>query len=121
MKHIERCLSGCLKHWDTTSVSVGDGHELVDSCKSVKIDLVFADFHLPDMDGLAAAEHLAGWGIPVVIISGHEDAENIVVDHEPIEMVLRKPATIGDLRKAIQHVLNGDWKQKNQGTTKLGS
>jgi CheY-like chemotaxis protein len=71
-------------------VSVGDGHELVDSCKSVKIDLVFADFHLPDMDGLAAAEHLAGWGIPVVIISGHEDAENIVVDHEPIEMVLRK-------------------------------
>jgi CheY-like chemotaxis protein len=27
-------------------VSVGDGHELVDSCKSVKIDLVFADFHL---------------------------------------------------------------------------
>jgi CheY-like chemotaxis protein len=92
-------------------VAVADGHDLIDGCKSTKIDLVFSDFHLPQMDGLAAAEHLAGMGIPVVIISGHEDAHNIMVDHEPIEMVIRKPATIDHLREAIHHVTAGDWKQ----------
>jgi CheY-like chemotaxis protein len=90
-------------------LSVADGHELVDGCRTLEIDLVFADFHLPEMDGLAAAEHLAGKGIPVVIISGHADAQNIVVDHEPIEMVIEKPATIDDLRTAIYHVTSGDW------------
>jgi CheY-like chemotaxis protein len=96
----------------TVPVAVPDGHDLVDGCKSTEVDLVFADFHLPHMDGLAAAEHLAGMGIPVVIISGHIDAENIIVDHEPIEMVIRKPATIDDLREAIYHVTAGDWKQR---------
>ena len=43
----------------------------------------------------------------------HENyAENIVVDHEPIEMVLRKPASIDGLREAIHHVTSGDWQRK---------
>ena len=96
----------------TVPISVADGHDLVNGCKSTEIDLVFADFQLPKMDGLAAAEHLAGLGIPVVIVSGHVDAENIVVDHEPIEMVLRKPASIDGLRQAIHHVTSGDWQRK---------
>jgi hypothetical protein len=41
------------------------------------------------MDGLAAAEMLAEKGIPVVLISGHADAENIVVDREPISCSLQ--------------------------------
>jgi CheY-like chemotaxis protein len=93
-------------------LAVGDGHELVDGCKSMEVDLIFADFHLPEMDGLAAAEHLAGRGIPVVIISGHVDAENIMVDHEPIEMVIRKPAKIDDLREAIYRASSGEWTRR---------
>ena len=83
-------------------VVVSDGFELIEECRENDIDLVFADFCMPGMDGLAAAEHLAGKGIAVVIISGHPDADKIRVDFEPIEMVLRKPATIDELKLAIQ-------------------
>jgi hypothetical protein len=44
---------------------------------------------------------------------------HIVIDHEPIEMVLSKPATVDDLREAIHHVQAGDWKRKK--SVMLGS
>jgi CheY-like chemotaxis protein len=88
-------------------ISVSNGHDLVDQCRATEVDLVFADFHLPEMDGLAAAEHLADEGISIVIISGHPDVENIRVDYEPIEAVLRKPVTIQELRDAIHNVIAG--------------
>lgn len=90
-------------------IAVGDGDELVDCCGRERVDLVFCDFHLPRMDGLAAAELLAEKGIPVVLISGHDDAENIVVDREPIKQLLRKPASLEAIREAIENVVSGAW------------
>jgi CheY-like chemotaxis protein len=84
-----------------------DGEQLVSACVPGEVDLVFTDFHLPLMDGLEAAEHIAGKGIPVVLISGHPDAEQIVVDFEPVAMMIRKPATIEKVRAAIEQIMCG--------------
>lgn len=98
----------------TVVLAAADGNELVDGCRSNEIDVVFTDFNLPLMDGLAAAEHLAGMGIPVVMVSGHDDAGSIVVDHEPIEMVIRKPATVDQLQEAIRRVTSENWAQRKR-------
>lgn len=87
--------------------AAADGEALVDGCAPGEVDLVFTDFHLPVMDGLAAAELIAARGIPVVLVSGHPDAREIMIDHEPVAMLIRKPVTVDELRAAIDQVLCG--------------
>ena len=82
-----------------------NGEELVERCVEGQVDIVFTDFHMPVMDGLAAAEQIAAKGIPVVLISGHAEAENIVLDHEPIITLIRKPATAESLQIAIRKAI----------------
>jgi CheY-like chemotaxis protein len=81
--------------------AAADGEALVDGCANGGVDLVFTDFHLPVMDGLAAAELIAARGIPVVLVSGHPDADQIVVNAEPVSLLIRKPVTIESLQAAI--------------------
>lgn len=89
----------------TVVCAAADGAALVDGCASAEVDLVFTDFHLPVMDGLEAAELLSEKGIPVVLVSGHPDAREIVVDSEPVAMLIRKPITMGELQAAIEQVM----------------
>jgi DNA-binding NtrC family response regulator len=60
---------------------------------------------MPVMDGLAAAEHVGLKGIPVILISGHPDADQVVVENEPVVMRIRKPVTIEALTAAIRQAL----------------
>ena len=78
-----------------------NGEELLDKCKLGKVDLVFVDLDMPMMDGLAAAEHFEKRGIPVILVSGHADAEHVVLEHEPIVARLRKPITLKALQESI--------------------
>lgn len=87
--------------------AAADGESLVDGCAAGEVDLVFTDFHLPVMDGLAAAELIAARGIPVVLVSGHPDARQIVVDYEPVAMLIRKPVTLAEVEAAIAQVMCG--------------
>jgi DNA-binding NtrC family response regulator len=59
----------------------------------------------PLMDGLAAAQELAEWGIPVILVSGHPDAEEVVVEHEPVVWRIAKPASLASLQIAIERAL----------------
>jgi len=89
----------------TVVCAAADGETLVDGCTAGEVDLVFTDFHLPVMDGLAAAELIAAKGIPVVLVSGHPDADQIVVSHEPVCLLIRKPVTIEGLQDAIDRLV----------------
>jgi FixJ family two-component response regulator len=60
---------------------------------------------MPVVDGLAAAEVVAEKGIPVVLVSGHPDAKNVVVENEPVVARIVKPATVETLQRAIQVAL----------------
>ena len=84
---------------------VANGADLVDNCLKNQIDLAIIDLDMPIMDGLAAAEHAADAGVPVILLSGHADAEYVVVEHEPIIARLLKPFGIDELQKAIDSAL----------------
>ncbi|MDZ4656065.1 MAG: response regulator [Bythopirellula sp.] len=84
--------------------AVGDGAELIEVCVD-EIDLVFVDLDMPVMDGLATAEFMSNRGIPVILISGHPDAQELVLEHEPVDACVRKPASLQTLRAAIAEAL----------------
>ncbi len=85
--------------------SAADGAALIDLCVVDEIDLVVVDLDMPIMDGLATAEIFANKGIPVILVSGHSDAEELVLEHEPVSACVRKPASLQSLRSAISAAL----------------
>jgi DNA-binding NtrC family response regulator len=85
--------------------AAADGAELLDRCSKYEVDLVVVDLDMPIIDGLQAAEEIAERGIPVVLVSGHPDVKEVVVEHEPVVTRIVKPATIESFRKAIAEAL----------------
>ena len=85
--------------------SASNGAELLEACNVHAVDLVILDLDMPIMDGLTAAEELAERGIPAVLVSGHPDVEEVVLEHEPVVTRVMKPATIDKLRDAISVAL----------------
>ncbi len=86
--------------------AAANGAELIDVCVVGEVDLVFVDLDMPVMDGLATAEFMSSKGIPVILISGHPDALQLVLEHEPVAACVRKPASLQTLRKAIAQALS---------------
>jgi CheY-like chemotaxis protein len=82
-----------------------NGEELLEKCQLGNVDLVFVDLDMPVMDGLAAAELIEKQGIPVILVSGHADAEHVVLEHEPVVARLRKPVTLKTLQQSIELAL----------------
>jgi response regulator NasT len=85
--------------------AVSNGAELVDECAEKMVDVVVTDLDMPVMDGLAAAQELSEKGIPVVLVSGHPDAEEIVLEHEPVVARVLKPVSLQSLQSAIEQAL----------------
>jgi len=85
--------------------SVANGEELINQCKSSEVDIAFVDLDMPIVDGLAAAEIVSERGIPVILVSGHPDARQVVVEKEPVVARLVKPASIDQLERAIKKAL----------------
>lgn len=85
--------------------AASNGAELLEACVAHEVDLAVADLDMPVMDGLAAAEELTERGIPVVIVSGHPDAREIVLENEPVVTRILKPATLESLQGAIDEAL----------------
>ena len=83
-----------------------NGEELLEQCQLDQVDLVFVDLDMPVMDGLAAAEHIEQRGIPVILVSGHEDLEHVVLEHEPVVTRLKKPVTLEALKESIHLALH---------------
>jgi two-component system, response regulator PdtaR len=93
----------CLGHRVVYAAS--NGAELLEQCFGKKIDLVLADLDMPIVDGLAVAEEVSKSKIPVILVSGHPDVEEIVVEREPIATRMLKPVTIGSLKQAIEQAV----------------
>jgi two-component system, response regulator PdtaR len=85
--------------------SVANGEELINQCHSGDVDIAFVDLDMPIVDGLAAAEIVSEKGIPVILVSGHPDARQVVLENEPVVARLVKPASIDDLQRAIKKAL----------------
>jgi response regulator NasT len=93
----------CLGH--QVVCSVANGEELIDQCNYEEVDIAFVDLDMPVVDGLAAAEIVSERGIPVILVSGHPDARQVVVEREPVVARITKPASVEVLQRAIQLAL----------------
>jgi PAS domain S-box-containing protein len=84
--------------------SGGQALRLIDS--GVVIDLVLADFAMPEMSGieLAGAIHAARPSLPVILVTGYVDLD--VVRKFGEARILQKPYTEGDLVDKITAALN---------------
>lgn len=85
--------------------AVADGAELLKVCSNEDVDLAIVDLDMPIVDGLTAAEELSERGIPVILVSGHPDAQELVLEHEPFVARIVKPATLESFRRAIATAL----------------
>jgi len=85
--------------------SVSNGEELIEQCSHLEVDIAFVDLDMPIVDGLAAAEAVSERGIPCILVSGHPDARQVVVENEPVVARISKPATVDELQRAIKKAL----------------
>jgi DNA-binding NtrC family response regulator len=95
----------CLGH--TVVFAAENGAQLLEHCTGEQIDLVLADLDMPVVDGLTVAEEVSKKKIPVILVSGHPDLEEVVVEREPIATRIVKPVTIGGLQTAIEQAIAG--------------
>jgi len=85
--------------------AAANGAELLDCCCRQEVDVAMVDLDMPVIDGLTAAEEISAKGIPVIIVSGHPDAKEIVLEHEPVVTRIVKPATLESFRRAIAEAM----------------
>ncbi len=88
--------------------AVGDGEQALDVLEKIQPDLITLDVVLPGMDGLQTLDKLKQRvpDVPVVMLSGHGQARNIV---EAMRLgasdFLRKPFEVEELELAFQKAL----------------
>jgi DNA-binding NtrC family response regulator len=85
--------------------AAADGAELLEFCFKDRVDVAVVDLDMPVVDGLQAAESISERGIPVILVSGHPDVREVVVEHEPVVTRIVKPATLESFRRAIAQAL----------------
>jgi len=85
-----------------------NGDELLEGFPKQSVDVIITDLDMPFLDGLAAAEELSRFEVPVILISGHADLELIRREREPIIAALRKPLNLQSLEQAIVLATLGD-------------
>jgi response regulator NasT len=104
LRHLLKALIRSLGH--EVVCDAADGEALVQGATKGDVDLVIADLDMPVLDGLAAAERIAQQrGMPIILLSGHADAEQVVVEHEPITLRLLKPVSRKSLEEAIRRAM----------------
>ncbi len=84
-----------------------NGAELLEGLRSCPVDLIITDLDMPKLDGLAAAEEIAGFGAPVILVSGHAEFDLIRLEYEPVVTALRKPVDVTSLEQAIALAMSG--------------
>ena len=85
--------------------AVSNGVDLLERCRAERFDVVLADLDMPMMDGLEAAEEIAKLGQPCILVSGHADLQQIVLDREPVISALSKPILLPELQQALECAL----------------
>jgi response regulator NasT len=85
--------------------AVSNGAELLASGDLSQVDVALLDLDMPILDGLEAAEELSHLGIPVVLISGLPESDQLVMEREPVAVRLTKPVNSEKINAAIQTAL----------------
>ncbi len=98
-----------LSHLGHEVRAAADGRQLVELCRAFDPDLVVVDYAMPELDGLAAAAEInRDRPVPVILISGRHDADQLArSDGGRVVRVLAKPVKEEDLRAAVASLSTG--------------
>jgi CheY-like chemotaxis protein len=92
-----------------------DGRQLVVLCLEFAPDLIVSDYAMPGLNGLdAAADINCERPVPVVLISGRDEAEALAGKGGHVIAFLSKPVKPADLEAAIESVSTGAAARKNR-------
>lgn len=84
-----------------------NGQQMIEQCRQQFPDLAIIDLEMPVLDGLATAEELRSLSaVPIILLSGHPDFDQVVRPNEPIEVYLAKPVTLRSLKQAIEQAVS---------------
>lgn len=90
---------------------VGNGHELLDSLRSMNPDLLVLDANMPDFEPISAVRQMKAErpDMKILIVSAHDD-ENYVVGllNAGADGYHMKDQPLADLQLATQRILNGE-------------
>jgi len=80
-----------------------NGRQLIQQCRATRPDLVITDVKMPDLDGIRAAEEInRDSPVPVILVTGHHDADLLArAGADYIMAYLSKPTKPVDLQAAI--------------------
>lgn len=85
-----------------------NGREAVGLLESQRVDCCFTDINMPEMDGLALAEHLHHTDntIPVIIMTGYPSLDNTIATlKNGVVDFLIKPVNLEQMELAVRRVL----------------
>lgn len=90
-------------------VTVTNGQEAVEAAAAGAFDLVFMDLQMPVMNGYEAIRRIhdlpGKCGLPVIVLTGFsEDIESERLAAAKVNVFLRKPVRLADLRAAIDKI-----------------
>ena len=108
-------LAGLLLEAGMTARTAGSAREAAEMVRNGpdRLDVVFVDLQMPDMDGLEAATLLREAGLshdaPIVLLDpmGHAEPDEAELARAGIRTVLSKPATRRALRATLADAFNG--------------
>lgn len=89
-------------------ITAADGAEAIEKLKTRKIDLIITDLMMPNVDGFALIERTRqlNVNIPVAVISGHGEVNNVVnaLSHGAYNFIT-KPFTIKEIENIVKRGL----------------
>lgn len=95
----------------TVVASVANGREIIDACRTRRVDVVLMDIRMPELDGLAATETIMGMPEPprIIILTtfGLDEYVSTALVAGASGFLL-KDASADDLVTAIRNVVDGD-------------
>lgn len=95
------------EHGFDVIAEAGDGEQAVKLVNELKPDLLVMDIKMPNMDGITAAEKLAGTKTPIVLLTAFSQKELVDRASEAGAMAyVVKPFTPNDLLPAIEIALS---------------
>ena len=89
-------------------LTASNGKEAVDLLSETRVDCCFTDINMPEMDGLALAEHIRKYDntIPVIVMTGYPSLDNTIQTlKNGVVDFLVKPVNLHQMELCVQRVL----------------
>ena len=120
-KDIQHVLCYVLDYEGYETRSAGSGEEALDICSRWLPDLVILDIGLPGLSGLAICPRLLELSIPVLVLSSHDQDDEVVAGLEVgAEDYVKKPCNYKEILLRVANIIKRTGKTDAQQILQVG-